>query len=90
MVLRNHGLLTVGSTIAEAFFWMYNMEAACQYQLDILSTGRELQLPSKETQDYTIEIGKKLQANRTGETHQKQWAAMLRKLERDVGLDWQN
>ncbi len=89
MVLRNHGLMTVGATIGEAFFWMYTMETACQYQLDILSTGQELQLPSKETQDYTIDIGKKIAAKRSEEVKKRQWAAMIRKLERDVGPDWQ-
>jgi len=90
LVLRNHGLLTVGETIAEAFFWMYRMEMACQYQVDILSCGQELQYPTKETQDYTIKVGKKLNSNRRIDTETWQWAAMLRQLERDVGTDWRN
>ncbi|NKB58024.1 MAG: hypothetical protein GKS00_17005 [Alphaproteobacteria bacterium] len=88
MVLRNHGLLTVGETIAEAFFWMYRMEMACQYQVDLLSLGRELQLPSKETQDYTIEMGKKLFGKGGSASKNMQWGAMTRKLEREVGTDW--
>ena len=90
MVLRNHGLLTVGETIAEAFFWMYRMETACQYQVDALSMGQELQYPNQETIDYTINVGRKIQANRRVEMETRQWAAMIRQLEREVGDDWRS
>ena len=90
LVLRNHGLLTVGETVAEAFFWMYRTEMSCQYQVDALSLGQELQFPSKETQDYTIEMGRKLFGNRKASTEQRQWQSMIRKLERDVGDDWRH
>jgi ribulose-5-phosphate 4-epimerase/fuculose-1-phosphate aldolase len=43
LILRNHGLMTVGRSIGEAFIWMSRIELACQYQVDILSCGRELQ-----------------------------------------------
>ena len=33
LVLRNHGLLTTGGTIAEAFMKLYTLESACQVQL---------------------------------------------------------
>ncbi|MDA1310317.1 MAG: class II aldolase/adducin family protein, partial [Proteobacteria bacterium] len=33
MILRNHGLLTVGETVAEAFVWMYRLDRACQAQV---------------------------------------------------------
>ena len=33
MVLRNHGLLTTGETVAEAFMKLYTLESACQVQL---------------------------------------------------------
>ena len=78
LVLRNHGLLTVGETIGEAFFWMYCMEAACQYQVDMLSQNRELQPPSKEVQDYTIALGKKLFGKGGSAAKNMQWPAMIR------------
>jgi ribulose-5-phosphate 4-epimerase/fuculose-1-phosphate aldolase len=46
MILRNHGLLTVGRTIGEAFGLMYNLETACRIQLAALGTGRPIRLPS--------------------------------------------
>jgi ribulose-5-phosphate 4-epimerase/fuculose-1-phosphate aldolase len=42
LMLRNHGLLTVGSTPAEAFLHMYLFEAACAIQLRAQSGGKEL------------------------------------------------
>ena len=88
LVLRNHGLLTVGETIGEAFFWMYRMEMACQYQVDILGMGQELQLPTKKVQDYTIDIGKKIFGKGGSASKNMQWPAMLRKLERETINDW--
>ena len=88
LVLRNHGLLTVGETIGEAFFWMYRMEAACQYQVDMLSLGQELQPPSQEVQDYTITIGKKIFGKGGSASKNMQWPAMIRKLERETIDDW--
>jgi ribulose-5-phosphate 4-epimerase/fuculose-1-phosphate aldolase len=42
LILRNHGLLTVGPTIPDAFLAMYVLETACQTQLLAQSTGAEL------------------------------------------------
>ena len=42
LMLRNHGLLTVGKTIADAFVNMYLFEAACTIQIRAQSGGGEL------------------------------------------------
>lgn len=47
MILRNHGLLTVGRSVGEAFSLMYNLEMACRMQLAAQATGRPLRLPSR-------------------------------------------
>jgi ribulose-5-phosphate 4-epimerase/fuculose-1-phosphate aldolase len=39
LVLRNHGLLTVGKTIADAFLSMYTFEATCQIQIGAQAGG---------------------------------------------------
>src|SRR3546814_20097770 len=39
MSLRNHGLLTAGRTVAEAFLWLYRLERAAQVQIDAGSAG---------------------------------------------------
>lgn len=45
MILRNHGLLTVGPTIGHAFTTMYWLERACQAQIKAMSCGVSLKLP---------------------------------------------
>lgn len=45
MILRNHGLLTVGRSIPEAFLHLYRLERACQVQLDAMACGQPLVLP---------------------------------------------
>lgn len=47
MMLRNHGLLTTGRSVAEAFLRMYYLEKACEIQLAAQSAG-QLILPSTE------------------------------------------
>jgi len=42
LMLRNHGLLTVGPTIADAFLLMYLFEAACMVQVRAQAGGGEL------------------------------------------------
>lgn len=42
MILRNHGLLTTGATIADAFLMMYMLETSCQIQVMAQSSGGEL------------------------------------------------
>ena len=53
MILRNHGLLTVGRSVGEAFALMYNLEQACRIQLAALGSGRPIRLPSKEVCERT-------------------------------------
>lgn len=42
LILRNHGLLTCGSNIADAFLRMYVLEAACRIQILAQSGGQEV------------------------------------------------
>jgi ribulose-5-phosphate 4-epimerase/fuculose-1-phosphate aldolase len=39
MILRNHGLLTTGRSVGEAFLWLYRLERAAQVQIDAGSAG---------------------------------------------------
>ena len=45
LILRNHGLLTCGQTVAQAFVRMYRLERACQVQLAAQATGAKLVIP---------------------------------------------
>lgn len=78
MLLRNHGALTMGRTIGDAFMHMYDLIRACQIQVQVMSTGMEPILV-----DQAIVDGIKAQANivHTGSTGgQKAWPAMLRRV----------
>ena len=48
MILRNHGLVAAGSSIAKAFHNIMFLERACQAQIKALSGGRPLSMPSRE------------------------------------------
>src|SRR6185369_6997266 len=41
MILRSHGLMSVGKSVGEAFWRMYMLEMACALQIDVLATGRK-------------------------------------------------
>ncbi|WP_398483338.1 class II aldolase/adducin family protein [Tardiphaga sp.] len=53
LILRNHGLLTCGRSVGEAFKLMFNMERSCRAQLAILSTGAEVIRPSHAIASHT-------------------------------------
>jgi ribulose-5-phosphate 4-epimerase/fuculose-1-phosphate aldolase len=52
MILRNHGLLTCGETIGEAFMLMYYLDRACKNQVDTLSMGQDVIKPSDNIMEY--------------------------------------
>jgi len=53
MILRNHGLLTVGKDAQQAFLRMYYLDKACEIQLTAQQGGAALHLPSKEVCEHT-------------------------------------
>jgi ribulose-5-phosphate 4-epimerase/fuculose-1-phosphate aldolase len=79
LILRNHGLLTVGATVADAFLAMYILENACRVQILAQSGGGEL-VPIAEP----ILAGVKAQAEVVlrGLGGQLVWPGILRKLDR--------
>ena len=52
MILRNHGLLTCGKTIGEAFMLMYYLDRACKNQIDTLSMKNSIIRPSNNIMEY--------------------------------------
>ncbi|MCK9816985.1 MAG: class II aldolase/adducin family protein [Candidatus Pseudomonas colombiensis] len=55
MILRNHGLLVGGASVAHAFHEIHFLERACQAQVQALSGGSELHYPSPEVCAHTAE-----------------------------------
>ena len=53
LILRNHGLLTVGRTVAEAFYYMYYLNKACEIQVNVLGTNAKPIIPPPEICEHT-------------------------------------
>jgi len=78
MVLHNHGLLTVGESVAEAFYLMWRLEKACRTQLQALATGRELVLPDADIARKTSEV----YAGCSAMFSEFAWSGFVRRLDR--------
>jgi ribulose-5-phosphate 4-epimerase/fuculose-1-phosphate aldolase len=78
MILRNHGLLTCGPTVHDAFDLMMHLERACQAQVAAMAGGAELNLPppavARKVAAQFARPGRRAPANA--------WAALLRMLDR--------
>ncbi|MEO8554563.1 MAG: class II aldolase/adducin family protein [Kofleriaceae bacterium] len=79
LMLRNHGILTVGATIPDAFLLMYLFEAACTIQIRAQSTHSEL-----ITIDPKIVAGATMMAKQVTRSAGGglAWPGLLRKLDR--------
>jgi ribulose-5-phosphate 4-epimerase/fuculose-1-phosphate aldolase len=79
LVLRNHGLLTIGRTIPEAFYFMYYLDLACRLQIETMATGGKLRLVPEAV------------AERTARQYQRydrprgtlEWPALMRLLDKE-------
>jgi len=85
MILRNHGLLTTGNSVGDAWVQMYFLEKVCSAQLTLLSaaaaSGQKIRYPSEEVCAHTA---KQYDDNGTGE---REWPALVRQLD-DVTTDY--
>ena len=79
MILRNHGLLAAGPSIAQAFNTLYWLEMACKAQVDALAANRELCLPPPEVIEKTWHRCQPTTRRPFGEL---EWPAMLRLMDR--------
>jgi ribulose-5-phosphate 4-epimerase/fuculose-1-phosphate aldolase len=79
LMLRNHGLLTVGKTVADAFLAMYTFESCCQIQIAAQSGGSELtevdpRIVAGTAQAFKVQTG--------GLGGAFVWPSLIRKLDR--------
>jgi ribulose-5-phosphate 4-epimerase/fuculose-1-phosphate aldolase len=83
MVLRNHGLLVVGSSIAETFVKTYRMERACAMQLAFQQSGAEFNPIDEEVVRAAYGRNRSRPAG-TGSNDRVrfEWHALLRKLDK--------
>lgn len=79
LILRNHGLLTIGRTAAEAFLLMYILERACRIQILAQSGGAELHRVAEPIIELTA---KQMSAVTVGQGAELTWPGLVRKLDR--------
>lgn len=80
MILRNHGLLTLGRNLGEAFYLMYNLEKACRSQLAAMAGGAELRIPPHDVLRKSAEQSWLTNERNTG--MHPTWPALMRKMDR--------
>lgn len=85
MILRNHGLLTTGTSVADAWVQMYFLEKVCSAQLKLLAaaaaSGQSIRYPSQEVCEHTAK-----QYDEAG-TGEREWPSLIRQLD-DVTTDY--
>jgi ribulose-5-phosphate 4-epimerase/fuculose-1-phosphate aldolase len=78
MLLANHGILTLGQTVAEAFDELYYFEKACETYITALSTSKELKIASSDVAEKTAQEWENYPVN-MGEQHLKEIRKILDK-----------
>ena len=78
LVLRNHGLLVTGSSIADAFLAMYTFENTCRIQLDAQAGGELIEVDPR----IVSGVAEALRVQTGGLGGAFAWPALIRRLER--------
>jgi ribulose-5-phosphate 4-epimerase/fuculose-1-phosphate aldolase len=86
MILRNHGLLTLGDSVRQAFELMYYLDAACQIQIDACAGGMENVLQMSKA---AADMATKQFQRESRPANEKDWPALLRMLDRR-GIEYKN
>ena len=80
MVMRNHGLLTVGNSVPEAFYFMHYLHQSCEIHINTMKVTSDPFIPPHQVLEHT--------AKQYEPFHEKDvqmvWDAMLRKLDREM------
>ena len=84
LILRNHGLVTLGRTVAEAFILMHNLDRACRVQLGIQATGPAVHpVPHEGAERTALQYESAASRAMAGapDPNLREWKAPLRRLE---------
>jgi ribulose-5-phosphate 4-epimerase/fuculose-1-phosphate aldolase len=89
LILRTHGLLMCGETVAQAFVRMYRLERACQVQLAAQATGSPLIVPPVEICKKSAELSDDFLATTGGKGYSRvanpEFEALLRLMDKRDG-----
>ncbi len=82
MIMRNHGLLSVGRTIGEAFTYMEKLLRACETQVRIMSTGGAARRVPREVCEHTFRQMEARRGNKpAGELEWAMYQRLVRQLD---------
>ena len=85
LILRNHGLVTLGRSVAEAFVLMHNLERACRVQVAIQGTGQAVNPVPEAVCELTARQYESGDTNRLAaaptDPYAREWRALLQRLE---------
>jgi ribulose-5-phosphate 4-epimerase/fuculose-1-phosphate aldolase len=93
LILRNHGLVTLGRTVAEAFILMHNLDRACRVQLAILASGQPIHPVPADVAERTARQYESGDSNRlpgAPDPHAREWRAMLKRLGPPSTASWRD
>ena len=93
LILRNHGLVTLGRSVAEAFILMFNLERACRVQLAIQSSGQPVNPVPEEIRERTArqyESGDTTASSSFTDPYAREWNALLQRLEPAASASYQD
>jgi ribulose-5-phosphate 4-epimerase/fuculose-1-phosphate aldolase len=84
LILRNHGLLTLGRTVSEAFIHMKNLDRACRVQLAIQASGRPVhrvpedicERTARQYEEWDSRMGVSVE-----QQYRREWGSLLQRLE---------
>jgi ribulose-5-phosphate 4-epimerase/fuculose-1-phosphate aldolase len=79
MIMYNHGLLTAGESIGEAYVNLYNLEKAAAAQLAAMAASRELIMPPEDVCELTA----RQMNNHSNPVGADEWPSLLRMLDRE-------
>ena len=84
LILRNHGLVTLGRSVAEAFVLMHNLERACRVQVAIQGTGQAVNPVPEAVCELTARQYDSGDTNRLAaaptDAYAREWRALLQRL----------
>jgi ribulose-5-phosphate 4-epimerase/fuculose-1-phosphate aldolase len=81
--MKNHGVLVVGDTIAQAYRRLYRLERVCRAQILAMSTGQPLEVLSDEIV-AKVQAPNPRNTHAVGERDRLFFDAMMRVLDREL------
>lgn len=80
MIMHNHGLLSVGRTVGEAFYYLYSLENACKVQVDVMASGAQMIIPEQSAMDELAHYNSP-PADGPCDSVTRSWDALIRELD---------